>query len=51
MYGNKLIQSSMDKIEGWKKTNAQVRFGTSYPRHKGSYEKIQVAYTLQELLN
>ena len=35
------IKSAMRKIKDWKVTNELVRFGTSYPRHKGSYEFIQ----------
>ena len=38
--GWKLIKAAMDKIPGWEQVKDYVRFGTSYPRHKGSYEKM-----------
>lgn len=37
MQGVKVINVALNKIQGWQKVKEYVRFGSSYPRHKGSY--------------
>ena len=47
-YGLKLIKNAMQHIKGYVKVEENVRFGTSYPRHKGSYAKV---VRLEEILS
>ena len=46
-FGLRPIKQAMNKIKGWEKVNEHVYFGTSYPKHKGSYRKT---YTLESIL-
>ena len=46
-FGLKPIKQAMMKIQGWEKVTEHVYFGTSYPKHKGSYRKT---YTLESIL-
>lgn len=46
--GNRVIEEAMRNVKGWIKQKEYVRFGTSYPRHKGGYEK---EFSLESILN
>lgn len=41
------ITLAMSKLKHWVKENDYVRFGTSYPRHRGSYKRV---FSLAEVL-
>lgn len=47
-YGLKMIKQAMHHFTDWVRVNDNVRFGTSYPRHKGSYAKV---VRLEEILS
>jgi len=47
-YGLKIIKQAMYHFTDWVKVSENVRFGTSYPRHKGSYAKV---VRLEEILS